>query len=313
MGFQFDARDVVVANSCLESITLYLRSVTQPDAVVALESPTLFSFLEILHLRALEIPTHPRTGLSIDALLLAFDTQPVKAVLAVPTLSNPIGATMPLAERRRLTQMVAQHRVPLIEDVLCNDLAEDEGQRRAVRSFDTTGHVMVCGSFSKTVAPGLRLGWVEAGRWGTSLARLKQATSGSQAVILERALPDLLTQAGVEAGYRQMRATLAVRVDEARGLISEHFPKATRITNPAGGLVLWAELPRSIDALALFKACLAENIGVARGTMLRATDHFRHCVRLGLGGEWYDAHRRALQRVGVLAATLEHGVALLAH
>ena len=308
MGCQLDARDVVVTNSCLESITLCLRSVTQPGDVVALESPTLFSFLEILenlHLRALEIPTHPRTGLSLDALQLAFDTQPVKAVLAVPTLSNPIGATMPLADRRRLAHMVAQRGVPLIEDVLYNDLAEQDEQRRAVRSFDSTGHVMICGSFSKTVAPGLRLGWVEAGRWGTNLARLKQATSGSQSAILERAMADLLTQPGVEAGYRHMRATLAARVDEARGSIAEHFPKGTRVTNPAGGLILWAELPRGVDSLALFQACLAENIVIAPGTMFSATNHFRHCVRLGLGGTWDDAHRRALRRVGSLAATLE--------
>jgi DNA-binding transcriptional MocR family regulator len=316
MGCQLDARDVVVTNSCLESITLCLRSVTQPGDVVALESPTLFSFLEILenlHLRALEIPTHPRNGLSIDALQLAFDTQPVKAVLAVPTLSNPIGATLPLAERRRLAQMVAEHRVPLIEDVLYNDFAHDDEGRRAVRSFDTTGHVMICGSFSKTVAPGLRLGWVEAGRWGEHLARLKQATSGSQSVMLERALADLLTQPGIEAGYRQMRASLAARVDEARGLIAQHFPKGTRVTNPAGGLILWAELPRGTDSLALFQACLAENIVIAPGTMFSATDHFRHCVRLGLGGIWDDAHRRALRRVGSLAATMQQQLGVPAH
>ena len=308
MGCQLDARDVVVTNSCLESITLCLRSVTQPGDVVALESPTLFSFLEILenlHLRALEIPTHPRSGLSIDALQLAFDTQPVKAVLAVPTLSNPIGATMPLPERRRLAQMVAERRVPLIEDVLYNDFAESDEQRRAVRSFDGTGHVMICGSFSKTVAPGLRLGWVQAGRWGEHLARLKQATSGSQSVMLERALADLLTQPGIEAGYRPLRASLAARVDEARGLIARHFPQGTRVTNPAGGLILWAELPRGTDSLALFQACLAENIVIAPGTMFSATDHFRHCVRLGLGGTWDDAHRRALRRVGSLAGALQ--------
>jgi DNA-binding transcriptional MocR family regulator len=316
LGCQLDAREIVVTNSCLESITLCLRSVTQPGDVVALESPTLFSFLEILenlHLRALEIPTHPRTGMSIDALQLAFDTQPVKAVLAVPTLSNPIGATLPPADRRRLAQMVAERGVPLIEDVLYNDLAEDDEQRRAVRSFDTTGHVMICGSFSKTVAPGLRLGWVDAGRWGESLARLKQATSGSQSVLLERALADLLTQPGVEAAYRQMRATLAVRMDEARGLVAEHFPKGTRVTNPAGGLILWAELPQGIDSLALFRACLAENIVTAPGAMFSATSHFRHCMRLGIGGAWDDPHRRALRRVGALAATMLRPAALAAH
>jgi DNA-binding transcriptional MocR family regulator len=307
MGCQLDARDVVVTNSCLESITLCLRSVTQPGDVVALESPTLFSFLEILenlHLRALEIPTHPRTGLSLDALQLAFDTQPVKAVLAVPTLSNPIGATMPPADRRRLAQMVAQRGVPLIEDVLYNDMAEDNEQRRAVRSFDTSGHVMICGSFSKTIAPGLRLGWVDAGRWGAQLTRLKQATSGSQSVMLERALADLLTQPGIEAGYRHMRATLAARVDEARGLIAQHFPKGTRVTNPAGGLILWAELPGNVDSLALFQACLGESIVIAPGKMFSATNHFLHCVRLGLGGTWDEAHRRALQRVGALAVAI---------
>lgn len=279
MGCQLDARDVVVTNSCLESITLCLRSVTQPGDVVALESPTLFSFLQILenlHLRVLEIPTHPRTGLSLDALQLAFDTQPVKAVLAVPTLSNPFGACMPPADRRRLAHMVAEHRIPLIEDVIYNDLAEEEEQRRAVRSFDTSGHVMICGSFTKTIAPGLRLGWVDAGRCSAQLARLKQATSGSQSVMIERALADLLTQPGVEANYRQMRATIAARVDEARGLIAQHFPKGTRVTNPPGGFILWVELPRGTDSLALFRACLEEKIVIAPGTMFSATNHFTH-------------------------------------
>lgn len=307
MGCQLDARDIVVTNSCLESITLCLRAVTQPGDVVALESPTLFSFLEILedlHLRALEIPTHPRTGISLDALQLAFDMQPVKAVLAVPTLSNPMGASMPTADRRRLAQMLAERGVPLVEDVIYNDLAEQEEQRRAVRSFDPTGHVMLCGSFSKTVAPGLRMGWVDAGRWGTKVARMKQVTSGSQSAMLERAMADLLTQPGIEASYRQMRTTIAARVDEVRGLIAQHFPKGTRVTDPPGGFILWVELPRGTDSLALFQACLAEGIVIAPGTMFSATNHFCHCIRLGLAGRWDDAHRDALRRVGALAAAM---------
>lgn len=304
LGCQLDARDILVTNSCLESISLCLRAVTQPGDVVALESPTYFGFLEILesmHLRALEIPTHPRTGLSLDALQLAFDTQPVKAVLVVPTLSNPMGSCMPPAERRRLAQMVAAKGIPLIEDVLCNDLAEQEDKRRAVKAFDSGGHIMICGSFSKTVAPGIRLGWVEAGRWSNKLRRMKAVHSGSQTELLELAMADILTQPGQESAYRQLRATIAARVDEARGLIAESFPKGSKVTDPAGGYILWVELPVGFDSMALFRACLAEKICFAPGTMFSATDRYRHCLRLGVGGRWDDAQRRGLRRIGEIA------------
>lgn len=307
MGCQIDPNHIVITNSCLESITLCLRAATRPGDVIALESPTLFAFLEILenlHLRALEIPTHPRSGFSLDALQLALDTQPVKAVLAVPTLSNPIGSSIPPVDRRRLAQMLTEREIPLIEDVIHNDLANHDEQRCAVRSFDTTGNVMICGSFSKTIAPGLRLGWVDAGRWGPKLVRLKESTSGSQTTMIERALADLLTQPGIEAGYRQMRRTIAARLEEARGLIAQYFPDGTRATDPQGGFILWVELPHSIDSLELFQACLTENIVIAPGKMFSATGYFRHCIRLGLGGHWNDAHRLGLRRVGELARSM---------
>jgi len=306
MGCTLDADRIVVTNGCLESITLALRAVTRPGDVVALESPTYFGFLEILeslHLRALEIPTHPRTGLSLDALQLALDTQPVRAVLAVPTLSNPLGACMPLAERRRLARMMVDHDIPLIEDVIYNDLAEQDDTRRAVKSFDTTGHVVLCSSFSKTVAPGIRLGWIEAGRWHERVQRAKESTSGGQTPVMELALADLLMQPGHESAYRQLRGTISARVDQARGLIAGSFPRGTRVTDPPGGFILWVELPGGIDAQALVRACHAERICIAPGGLFSATGRFRHCIRLGVGGRWDEPQRRALQRVGELACT----------
>jgi len=307
LGCAVDPAKVLVTNGCLEAIALCLRAVTQPGDVVALESPCYFGFLEILehlHLRALEIPTHPRTGLSLDALQLAFDTQPVKAVLAVPTLSNPVGACMPLGERQRLARMVAERDVPLIEDVIHSSLVEPEERRRAVRAYDRSGHVMLCGAFGKTIAPGLRLGWLDAGRWGERVQQLKASTSGGHTTFLERALADLLNQPGNEASYRRLRSAIAARLDEARLLIAQSFPPGTRVTDPPGGFVLWLELPQHIDSLALYQACLAEHICIAPGTLFSATDRFRHCLRLNLGGRWDDAQRAALCRVGALARGL---------
>ena len=228
----------------------------------------------------------------------------MKAVLAVPTLSNPLGATMPQPERRRLAQMVAARGIPLVEDVLYNDLAEHDDARRAVKSWDEGGHVIVCGSFSKTVAPGLRLGWVEGGRWGEKLARLRSSNHGGQTTVLEMAMADLLTQPGAEASRRQLRGTIAARVDEARGLIAASFPKGTRVTDPPGGFILWVEPPRELDARALFHACLEEHIVIAPGMMFSATGRYDHCIRLGVGGRWDDRQRRALQRVGQIAGAM---------
>ena len=307
LGCVSDPDRLVVTHGCLEAISLCLRAVTQPGDVVALESPTYFGFMEMLQtlqLRALEIPTHPRTGLSLDALQLALDTQPVRAVLAVPTLSNPLGACMPQAERKRLARMVAGKGIPLIEDVIYNELARDDDKRRAVKSFDTTGHVMMCGSFTKTIAPGIRVGWVDAGRWHDTVVRLKTATSGAQTPILEVALAELLSQPGQEAAYRQLRQAVAARMDQARGLIAESIPKGTRVTDPPGGYILWLELPRNVDSHAVFEACLAERICIAPGGLFSASSRFKHCIRLGLGGRWDEAQRAALRRVGAIVQRL---------
>ncbi len=307
LGCSLDPENIVITGGCMDSIALCLRVVTQPGDVVALESPTHFSFLEVLqglHLRALEIPTHPRHGLSLDALQLALDTQPVKAVLVVPTLSNPLGSCMPQPERRRLAQMAALHDMAVIEDAIYNDLAEADETRRAVKSYDTTGHVMLCDSFSKTIAPGLRLGWVEAGQWAGQLRAIKDLQAGGQSAVLELALADLITQPGQAAAMRQLRTAVAARMDAVRRAIAEHFPQGTRVSDPRGGLLLWLELPRGLDAVQLHEACLAEQVLVAPGTVFSTSGRFRNCLRIGVGGEWTQGHVPALKRVGQIAVGL---------
>ncbi|MFY8117494.1 MAG: PLP-dependent aminotransferase family protein [Roseateles sp.] len=306
LGCSLDPDRITITAGCMESISLCLRTVTKPGDVVAIESPTHYSFLELLqslHLKALEIPTHPRHGLSLDALQLALDTQPVKAVMVVPTLSNPLGSCMPLAERRRLAQMAATHDFAVIEDAVYNDLVFSEELRRTVKSFDTTGHVMLCDSFTKTVAPGLRLGWVEAGRWTERLREIKNV-QGAQTAVLELAVAELLSQTGYMAAMRQLRNLAAARLDEARGLMAEHFPPGTRVSDPPGGFLLWVELPKGLDAAAVFRAAQAEGILVAPGSLFSAHERFRHCLRIGVGADWTERHPQALRRVGELACAL---------
>jgi DNA-binding transcriptional MocR family regulator len=306
-GCRIDHRHLITTSGCMEAIHLCLRAVTKPGDLVALESPTYYGFLQILQmlgLRALEIPTHPRTGISLEALELALAEHPVKAVLAMPNVSNPIGASMSDQAKKRLVELLAAKNVPLIEDHIYADLSFDAAAPRAAKAFDRSGNVMLCGSFSKTLSPGLKVGWIEPGRWGDRLRMLKWVASGGQNELMELAVAELLESGGYERQLRQLRRRFESQVDAARGTIAETFPRGTRVTRPTGAYILWLELPRSVDSVALFERLLERGITIAPGPMFSASQRYRNCVRISIGQAWTERHERALREVGRLACEL---------
>ncbi len=312
LGCALRGENIVITAGCIHAISLCLQAVTQPGDLVAVESPTFFGFLDLLeamNLKALAIPSDPRTGVSLPALQLALQTQPIRAVLLVPTLSNPQGSVMPLTHKRALAQLVAQHQVPLIEDVVFNDLLATDARRKAVKAFDTQGWVMTCGSFAKTVAPGIRLGWAEAGRWSQTVATLKRVHGASTNAVLEYALADLLTQGSYEAQLRRLCLQMKQRLGQARRLIQAGFPKGTRVYDPPAGYTLWVELPGHLDAMALFALCAARGIRIGPGQLFCSSPQYQHFVRLSFAGAWGATEQEALAEVGRLACALQVGEA----
>jgi DNA-binding transcriptional MocR family regulator len=301
-GCRIDHRSLVTTSGCMEAINLCLRAVTRPGDLVALESPTYYGFFQILQglgLRALEIPTHPRSGLSLEALELALAEHPVKAVLAMPNVSNPIGASMSDAAKKRLVELLAAKGVPLIEDHIYAELQFDAAHPpRPAKAFDRAGNVMLCSSFSKTLSPGLKVGWIDGGRWREQLRMLKFVASGGQTEVVELTVAELLESGGYERSLRSLRRRFESQVDMARGVIAESFPRGTRVTRPAGAYILWVELPRGCDSVALFERLLERGITIAPGPMFSASQRYRNCMRLSIGQVWAEKHERALREVG---------------
>jgi DNA-binding transcriptional MocR family regulator len=303
-GCRIDWRNLVTTTGCMEALNLALRAVTKPGELVALESPTYYGFLQILQslgLRALEIPTHPRTGISLDALELALAAHPVKAVLMMANVSNPIGATMSDAAKKRLVELLAAAKVPLIEDHIYAELQFDSPAPRPAKAFDRAGNVMLCSSFSKTLSPGLKVGWIEPGRWRDRIRMLKFMSSGGQNELVELAVAEMLESGGYERSLRQLRRRFEAQVDAARGVIAESFPRGTRVTRPSGAYILWVELPRECDSVALFEQLLERGITIAPGPMFSASQRYRNCMRLSVGQVWAEKHERALREIGRLA------------
>jgi DNA-binding transcriptional MocR family regulator len=302
-GCNLAARDIIVTHGCMEALNLCVRAVARPGDTIALESPTYFGLLQILEslqIKALEIPTHPREGMSLDALEFALERTKIAAVIAMPNAQNPLGFTMPDENKKRLVKMLDARGVPLIEDDVYGDLYYGNARPVPAKSFDRSGNVMLCSSFTKTVAPGFRLGWVAPGRWHAQVQMAKFINSVGSPELLQLVLAEFLASGGYDRQLRNLRRVFRDQVAHISAAVAEHFPEGTRITRPAGGFILWVELPNGCDSEELFRQALRNKISLGPGTLFSATDRYRNCIRMGCAQPWSPRVEQAVARLGDL-------------
>ncbi|MGE0488645.1 MAG: PLP-dependent aminotransferase family protein [Vulcanimicrobiota bacterium] len=307
-GCQVSPEEIVLTTGCQEALTLCLRAVCEVGDVVAIESPTFYGQLqaiEMLGLRVLEIPSDPLEGISLDALLLALEQMPVRAVMVTPSHSNPTGSCMSVAHRRELVSMLAEWDVPMIEDDVYGDLGFGLKRLPAAKSFDRSGRVLYCSSFSKTLAPGHRLGWAVAGRYQPQVERLKTLTNLASPSLLARGMADFLRGSRYERHLRTVRREYARRVRLMREAVLAEFPAGTRVSNPRGGYVLWVELPRGLDTVALYPKAVEAGVPFAPGPMFSAGKRLKHCLRL-TASVWQPEQEQAIARLGRLVSLESH-------
>lgn len=306
-GVNLSLDDIITTSGGTEGLMLCLRAVTKPGDVIAVESPTYFGVLhaiEELGLNAVEIPMHPRDGMDLDALERVVQSQSIAACVAVPNFSNPLGALMPDENKERLVRILAARNVPLIEDDIFGELYFGSQRPRVAQSFDTSGLVMLCSSFSKTLAPGYRVGWVAPGRFQAKIKTLKLTSTLATATLPELAIAEFLATGGYDYYLRSVRRTYAEHVERMSSAIAAAFPPGIKITRPLGGFVLWIELPKNVDALKLDDLALAEKISIAPGPMFSAKQGFRNFIRISCGHPWSTRVEAAIGILGRLVKRL---------
>lgn len=307
LGIALTAEEVTITHGCMEALQLALRAVTKPGDCVGLETPTyfyLFPLLASLGLKVLEIPTDPQYGLSLDAVELLLQEKRIQALMAMPNAQNPMGCTMKLDDKKRLAALVNRYAIPLIEDGLYNELQFTWPLAPAVKAFDTNGWVLYCTSYTKTVAPDFHVGWIAAGRFSATLARLKSVSSLAESRLLSETLGHFLESGGYDHHLRTLRRRYAAQVDEARGIIARHFPQGTRATRPSGGFVFWVELPGSVDTVELFHRLLQEKICLTPGALYTLSDRCNNALRLSCCYLFDERYTYALKRTGALACEM---------
>jgi DNA-binding transcriptional MocR family regulator len=291
----------------MEALHLCLRAVAAPGDTIAVESPMYYGVLQLIEslgLRILEVPANPGSGIDLDQLDAAIQRERVKAVLLAANFSNPLGALMSDSAKRDLVHMLARREIPLIEDDIYGDLPHDGARPRPAKAFDEDGLVMLCASFSKTLAPGYRVGFAVPGRFRDRVERLKFAQSVGTATMPQMAIADFLENGGYERHLRRLRRALADQLARSSEAIATCFPAGTRISRPRGGYVLWIEMPPGKSALELHARALEKKISIAPGPIFSPKQRFGTCFRLSAGFPWSDTIERSIGVLGAIAREL---------
>jgi DNA-binding transcriptional MocR family regulator len=301
LGMTIDIEQIIVTAGALEALNLALQSVTRAGDTIAIESPTFYGCLqaaERLGLHVVEIPTHPTEGADLEALARAIAAHPIRACWFMTTLHHPTGAIMPAEKKRDLVRLLSANEIALIEDDAYAELQFAAQPALPAKAFDKKGFVLHCGSFSKCLAPGYRLGWIAAGRYTREIARRKIESSLSTSLPIQQCIARMLQRGSYDAHLVQLRNQLMRQQSAALDAVQRHFPSGYRVARPAGGYFLWIECAASVDSLDVHRRALAMGISIAPGPIFSARRQFRNFLRINVGHPWTMLMDKSIQRLG---------------
>lgn len=301
-GGSLQHEELVTTSGGLNAIAYCLMAFGKPGDTVAIESPCYPGILQLalsLGLKVLELPTHPETGILMDALKKALPK--IDICLLVSNFNTPLGSCMPDENKKEAVRLLSDHGIPLIEDDVYGDLYFGSQRPKCCKAFDTEGNVLLCSSLSKTLAPGYRVGWVAPGRYKEKILKQKLVHTIASSSITQEAAANFLKSARYDNHLRHLRRTLQYNYRQYVDAIAEFFPEGTRTSRPQGGLALWVEFEKGIDTVELYELAMKQKISIAPGRMFTLQDQFNHCMRLCYGLPWTDELQLKLKKLGSLA------------
>lgn len=309
-GITLSPDEIVITNGALEALNLSLQAVTEPGDYVVIEQPTFYGALqaiERLKLKALAVPSDARHGIDMQQLEETLQRWPVKACWLMTTLQNPLGVTLSPTRKAQLVALLARYQVPLIEDDVYAELWAGSEPPHPAKYWDRQGDVLHCGSFSKCLVAGFRVGWVAAGQHAQRIQRLQLMSTLSTSAPMQLALADFLATRRYDTHLKKLRQTLAQRKTWVRQALRNILPQGASISDSPGGYFLWVTLPQGYDTTLLYQQALLQGISIAPGRLFSAGEEFTHCFRINAAWPWDARAEAAVKTLGRLIADQRAG------
>lgn len=285
----------------LQAMYIALAVTTQPNDIIAVESPCVFSVLEVianLGLRTVEIPVRNTTGMDLDFLEEACTQNNIRAIVATPNFHNPTGILMTDKAKKDLYGIASARDIPVIENDIYGDLYFSGTRPSNIRNLDTLGLVITVSSFSKSLAPGIRVGWLSAGRYFPQAERLKFALGRSVSPINQEVVIKLLSASGYDRHLRSFRRQLELQAVRLISHFNQYFPDTASATIPEGGYSTWVQLEPGTDMPSFYKTCEKFGVSFTPGHTFSFTNSYDHCFRAVFSSHLTAESFEAIEKTG---------------
>lgn len=307
IGMDISPADIVITHGATEAINLCLQAVAKAGDTVAIEAPGYYALaqaIERMGMKVAEVRTHPTEGIEIDGLVALSQNVRIGAILLTANFQNPLGSLMPDHKKQALVEFINRHQIPLIEDDVYQELYFGDTPPKPIKAFDQSGLVLHCSSFSKSLAPGYRVGWTAAGKYRAEVEKLMFLNSQSIPSAPQIAISKLMKRASYEQHLKNLRHQLKSNYILIRNAIEQSFPDGTQISTPSGGYVVWLKLPASVDALKLYQIAISRGISIAPGPVFTRQMELRNYLRLNFSHHWTPVIEKAVREIGSIAIDL---------
>ena len=294
--------NVLVTTGSEQALDLVGKAFVDPGDTVLVEQPTYLCALDVFRSYGANFASveMDEDGMKMDALEEALKANPnTKLIYTVPNFQNPTGRTMTEERRKQLAELAEKYDVYVLEDNPYGEIRFAGQHVPAVKSFDKSGHVFYMSTFSKTLAPGFRLGWLVADKAVVNkLTVLKQSADLHTDNLAQFAVAQFFADNDVDAHVKEISALYGKRKDLMLEGIKKYFPEGVKYTDPEGGMFLWVEVPGVDDTVELFKECLEHDVAFVPGDPFFAGEVQPGAFRLNYSNMKEDQIEVGLKRLG---------------
>ncbi|MBK1895604.1 aminotransferase-like domain-containing protein [Chryseobacterium paridis] len=300
-GCTFNPEELIITDGALQALYIALASVTNAGDHIAVESPCVFSVLEViegLKLKAIEIPVDREVGFDTQYFKEVCRDNEIKALIVTPNFHNPTGILMTDGTKKELLSIATHYQFPIIENDIYGDLYFGTERPSNIQSFDVDGWVMTFSSFSKTLAPGIRLGWLHSGRFYAQTERLKFSLGRSVAPIYQELLIKLLNDQSYDKHLRSFMKQLQRQAKEVLDTLHTYFPDGSYFGVPQGGYSIWGCLPKGVNMEMFYAYCEDHRILFTPGEIFTLTDRLNHHFRIIFAERITPHSLTSLQNIG---------------